>query len=53
MDIFNTGMAFTFGKNFNDSQPLRRYFVAIVPEFLNDDFKSFFMVYQLKPLYPK
>jgi len=24
MDIFNTGMAFTFGKNFSDSQPLRR-----------------------------
>jgi len=31
MDIFNTGMAFTLGKNFNDSQSLRRYFVAIIP----------------------
>ena len=31
MNIFNTGMAFTFGKNFNDSQPLRRYLVAIIP----------------------
>ena len=31
MDILNTGMAFTFGKNVYDSQPLRRYLVAIVP----------------------
>jgi len=31
MDIFNAGMSFTFGKNFNDSQPLRRYPVAIIP----------------------
>ena len=30
MDIFNTGMTFAFGKNFYDSQPLRRYLVAIV-----------------------
>ena len=31
MDIFNTGMAFTFSKNSNDSNPLRRYLVAIIP----------------------
>ena len=31
MDIFNTGMAVTFGKNFNDRQPLGRYLVTIVP----------------------
>jgi hypothetical protein len=31
MDIFNTGMAFTFSKNFNDSQPLGRYLVAVIP----------------------
>lgn len=31
MDIFNAGMAFTFGKNFYYSQSLRRYLVAIIP----------------------
>ena len=31
MNIFNTGVAFAFGKNFNDSQSLRRYLVAITP----------------------
>jgi hypothetical protein len=30
MDIFNAGMAFTFGENFNDCQPLGRYFVATI-----------------------
>jgi hypothetical protein len=53
MDIFNAGMAVTFGKNFNDCQPLRRYLVPIIPQFLDDDFKSFFMVRQLMSLYPK
>jgi hypothetical protein len=36
MDIFNTGMAFTFDKNFSNSQPLRRYLVAIIPEFFGE-----------------
>ena len=31
MDIFNTGMAFTFRKNFSDRQSLRRYLMAIIP----------------------
>jgi len=35
-------MAFTFGNNFNDSQPLSNYFVTIVPKFLDDEFKSFY-----------
>ena len=52
MDIFNTGMAFTFGKKFNNGQPLRRYLVAAIPQFLDDNFKSIIRVCHLKPLSP-
>jgi len=31
MNIFNTGMALTLGKNFDDGQPLRRHLVAVIP----------------------
>jgi hypothetical protein len=44
-------MVYTFGKDVNDRQPLRRYLVAIIPYFLDDGFKSFSMVCQLKPLF--
>jgi hypothetical protein len=30
MDIFDAGMAFTFGENFNDRQPLGRYLVTTI-----------------------
>jgi hypothetical protein len=30
MDVFNTGVALTFGENFNDRQPLGRYLVATI-----------------------
>jgi hypothetical protein len=30
MDVFNTGMAFTFGENFDDRQPLGRYLVTTI-----------------------
>jgi hypothetical protein len=30
MDVFNTGVALTFGENFDDRQPLGRYLVTTI-----------------------
>jgi hypothetical protein len=50
MDIFNTGMAVASGKNSDDSQPLGRDPMAIVPQGLDDVFKSFLVICQWRPL---
>jgi hypothetical protein len=44
MNIFDTGMTLAFSQNFNDSQALRRYLVAVVPQFADDGFKSDFEI---------
>jgi len=31
MNIFNTGVALAFGKDFNNGQPLGRHLVAAIP----------------------
>jgi hypothetical protein len=46
VNVFNRGMPFAFGKNFDDTQPLRRYLAAAVLQLPDDGFKSFFMVRQ-------
>jgi hypothetical protein len=49
MDGFDAGVAVTFGQDFRDSDALGRYFVATVPQFLDNDFKSFFGICHLRP----
>jgi hypothetical protein len=44
INIFNTGMALTHGKNLNNSQPLGRYLVAIFPQFPDNGVSSFIVV---------
>jgi hypothetical protein len=44
MDILGAGVALTSGQNAGDGQPLGGDLVAAVPQFPDDDFKSFVMV---------
>ena len=48
VNILNSGMPFAFGKNFDDAQPLWRYFAATVFQLLDYGLKSLFMVRQWK-----